>query len=384
MIIIINLIKYGPIQAVIALISVLILLPQTITASFAQVETNIALQNAHMEYLKTEYYTEDYIPCDENKIAAFEIEQAIEDGVKYNEVAFIGTHNSYQIEATEEFLKLYNAVDVVTFGIIDGETADFTMDTLTEQMQLGIRNFEIDIETIITDDEIGFVVSHSPLLDNTSSCYDFEKALEEIKMWSDANPNHLPISIIIEPKEFLLPIGGMRNFNLEYANAFDALLREKLGETLLTPSEMMSEYASLKEMREADGWLPLEDTLGKVLVLMHDTAVTEDYINQDVSIKSQAMFPMLRFDDRNETYTSFIICNDPEDALENKSEAIDECNLIVRTRADSYPTFSDERYELANQCGSQIISTDYPFRAGENKTTFILSEVIPLSLLNKC
>lgn len=367
MIIIINLIKYGPIQAVIALIFVLILLPQTITASFAQVKTNIAFQNAHMEYLKTEYYTEDYIPCDENKIAAFEIEQAIEDGVKYNEVAFIGTHNSYQIEATEEFLKLYNAVDVVTFGIIDGETADFTMDTLTEQMQLGIRNFEIDIETVVTDDEIGFVVSHSPLLDNTSSCYDFEKALEEIKMWSDANPNHLPISIIIEPKEFLLPISGMRNFNLEYANAFDDLLREKLGETLLTPSEMMGEYASLKEMREADGWLPLEDTLGKVLVLMHDTAVTEDYINQDVSIKSQAMFPMLRFDDRNETYTSFIICNDPEDALENKPEAIDKCNLIVRTRADSYPTFSDERYELANQCGSQIISTDYPFRAGENK-----------------
>ena len=35
---------------------------------------------------------------------------------------------------------------------------------------------------------------------------------------------------------------------------------------------------------------------------------------------------------------------------------------MVRTRADDYPDFSDERYEFANACGSQIITTDYPPR----------------------
>lgn len=360
-----NIFKYGPIKAVFALLSVLVLLPMSISASFETVNENIALQNAHMEYLRNEYYT-DYTPCDESKIASFDIDKAVADGVKFNEVAFLGTHNSYQLKSSEEFSKLYDALDIMTFGIVDSTKTSFNMDTLTEQLQLGIRSLEMDIETVVNDDEVSFVVSHDPLLDNASACYDFEKALEEIKMWSDANPGHLPVSIIIEPKKNLLPVNGMKNFSLEYANIFDSLLREKLGDTLLTPDEMMGDFESFKAMRENDGWLPLGDTLGKVLVLLHDTTVTDKYISQDESIKTQAMFPMLRYADRNKSYTSFIIDNEPDDALKHEKESIYECNLIVRTRADSFPTFSDDRYEAANKCKAQIISTDYPVKAGES------------------
>ena len=79
------------------------------------------------------------------------------------------------------------------------------------------------------------------------------------------------------------------------------------------------------------------------------------------------MFPMLRYDDRNETYTSFILENDPSRADERKQENIDECNLIVRTRADAYPEYSDERYEKAENCGSQILTTDYPEKTDGNE-----------------
>lgn len=358
-----NFCKYGPVRAVFALLCVLALLPQAVCASFASAKENLAMQNEHMAYLENEYYTENYTPCDESNIASFDIAKAVNDGVKFNEVAFLGTHNSYQLKSNETYTKLYDKLGVLTFGIVDTTKTSFNMDTLTEQLELGMRSLELDIETVVKNGETSFIVCHDPVLDNTSSCYDFEKALEDIKMWSDNNPNHLPVTIIIEPKGNIVPINGLRNFSLQYANEFDKVLAEKLGDALLTPADMMGDYESFKAMREADGWLSLGDTLGKVLVLLHDSSVTDEYINQDTTIKSQAMFPMLRYADINKSYTSFIIDNAPEEALEHEEKSIDECNLIVRTRADSFPTFSDERYENTNKCKSQIISTDYPFKA---------------------
>ena len=79
------------------------------------------------------------------------------------------------------------------------------------------------------------------------------------------------------------------------------------------------------------------------------------------------MFPMLRYDDRNETYTTFVLNNDPTNALIENNELINECKLIVRTRADDYPVFSDERYEKADKCGSQINTTDFPRRTKETE-----------------
>ncbi len=357
------LLKYGPVKAVFSLLSILlVLLPSALSAGYKAVDENIAYQNEHMNYLREEYYASDYVPCDESKIAAFDIDEAVSSGVKFNEVAFLGTHNSYKSGTTSEYKKLFAAIDVLTFGIAAGVTADFSADTLTEQLQLGIRNLEIDIETVVKDGEIGFVTSHIPYIDNVSSCYDFKGALEEIKLWSDNNPGHLPVTIIIEPKSGVPAIDGMRNFNIDYANALDSLVFSVLGETLLSPKDMMRDYASFKEMRENDGWLPLGDTLGRVMILLHDCSVTDKFIKQDETIKSRAMFPMLRYDDRNESYTSFILDNEPDKALEHESESIDECKLIVRTRADSFPNFSEKRYESVNKCSSQIISSDYVVR----------------------
>lgn len=331
-------------------------------AGFVHIEKNIEYQNSHIDYLKNEYYA-NYTPCNEQKLADFDIQQALADGVKFNEVAFLGTHNSYQLLATKPKRALMKAIEIISLGKVDYTKATFEMDTLTNQLEYGVRNLEIDIETVDDGENIGFIVTHAPILDNVTSCYDFAKALEEIKMWSDNNPNHLPISVLIEPKGEVLNINNMQNFSLEYANALGETIKSVLGDTLLTPAQMMGDYASFKEMRENDGWLTLEETLGKVMVLMHPCGVTDDYIKQDETIKSQVMFPMLRFQSINETYASFILDNDPQNAFTNNRATIDMCNLIVRTRADSHPTFSDERYAYADVCGSQIITTDYPPRS---------------------
>lgn len=323
------------------------------------IEENIKLQAEHLEYLENEYY-KDYTPKNEADLADFDLEKAMKDGLKLNEIAILGTHNSYQRLATAETRFAMKIIDTITFKKTGLDTFDFEMDTLTEQLEMGVRNLEIDIETLDKDGKIEFKVTHNSIIDNASNAYDFEMALKEIKMWSDNNPGHVPVIIIVEPKSFVVEVGGMHKFSLDYAKEVDRLVAETLGNTLLTPADMLRDYASFKEMRENDDWISLDEAKGKVLVLLHDCDVTESYIALDESIRTQKMFPMLRYDDRNETYTSFILENDPTRANERKTESIDECNLIVRTRADAYPEYSEERYAAAESCGSQILTTDYP------------------------
>lgn len=343
------------------LIMMLGLLSSAVIAGLCYADNNIEYQNSHLEYLKNEYYV-NYTSCDEQKFADFDLQQAYADGVKFNEVAFLGTHNSYQLLATPNFRALMKTVEIVTFGKVNYEKYTFEMDTLTTQLEYGIRNLEIDIQTVDDGENISFIVTHNPIIDCVSSAYDFAKALEEIKMWSDNNPNHLPITIIIEPKGDVANINDMKDFSVDYANALGETIKNVLGDTLLTPADMMGDYATFEEMRMADDWLTLEETLGKVMILMHDCGITEDYIAQDETIKSLPIFPMLRFDDINKSYTSFILNNDAENAFRTNSASIGMRNVIVRTRADSFPNFNGDRYLYADLCGSQIITTDYPPR----------------------
>ena len=165
----------------------------------------------------------------------------------------------------------------------------------------------------------------------------------------------------------------MKDFSVEYANKLGEMLKNTLGDTLLTPAQMMRDYESFEEMRMADDWLTLEETCGKIMVLMHDCDVTDEYIAQDETIKSLPIFPMLRFEDINKSYTSFILENDASVAYINNPASIGVKNVIVRTRADAFPKYSDERYVYADVCGSQIITTDYPprtVREDEHTYTF--------------
>ena len=333
------------------------------------IDENIKFQEEHLNYLETEYY-KNYTPKNEADLADFDLKKAMEDGVKLNEIAILGTHNSYQRLATAETRFAMNIIDTITFKKAGLDTFDFEMDTLTEQLEMGVRNVEIDIETLDKDDKIEFKVTHNSIVDNASSAYDFTKALQEIKMWSDNNPEHIPVIIIVEPKSFVIEINGMKKFSLEYAKELDKIVGNTLGDSLLTPKDMLRDYASFKEMRENDDWISLKEARGKILVLLHDCDVTESYIALDETIKTQKMFPMLRYDDRNESYTSFILENDAWRAAERKAENIDECNLIVRTRADVYPEYSDERYKVIEDCGSQIITTDFPEKVDGNEEHF--------------
>lgn len=348
--------------------------PDIIAESKSARAENIQSQKQRIIELSELYGSADYSPVNESELAGFDIEKAYADSVKFNEVSYIATHNSYQLASVPSYLEVYRDLETVTFGLVSGDAPLYCSDTLTEQFNLGIRSIELDIETVVSSDTVKFVCAHSPLLDMTSSCYDFELALEEIKMWSDANPRHLPITIIIEPKEFFLLEKGMRFINLEYVNELDKLVREAFGDKLITPAEMMGEHASLKEMREADDWMKLEDCAGRVAVFLHDTdGVTGRYIRQDESIKTQSMFPMLRYDDRDKSYASVLIVNEPADIEKYSQELVYEKNLVVRTMVDSFGNHNDEDRKKVLESGAQITSTDYPRKADMSGVDYYVS-----------
>lgn len=318
---------------------------------------NIAYQQAHMQYLREKFYV-DYQPKGEQTFCNFDLEEALNSGVKYNEMAFLATHNSYQRLSTETTRKYQIPFKILSFGIETFNKTDFESDTLTTQFELGIRSIELDIEAMEKGSQVSFTVMHKPVMDSATTCFDFEQALEEIVMWSDHNPNHLPISIIIESKQEVGPVDGLKIFSIEHAPAFDNVLKTKLGDKLLTPADFLGEHKNFKAMREADDWMKVKDMLGKVVVILHENKMTEDYVELDETLRTQAMIPSLLYKQRNRDYASIIIDNNPKKTVKRK-DTFQQGNFIVRTRADSYPKFSEERYELTEDCGSQIITSDY-------------------------
>lgn len=366
--------KWYPGKVMVALLYILFSLPFVVFGNSGALEASMAAQSERMTALRAVYSDEAYAPVNESAVTGFNVEKAVADGVKFNEVAYIGTHNSYQLAADDSYAQIYRKLSDATFGLVSDQTADYNSETLTEQFNTGIRSIELDIETRVIDGKASFICTHEPGFNMNSSCADFALALEEIKLWSENNPGHLPITVIIEPKKVFIPVNDTVYFNPDYALELDSLLREALGSTLLTPADMLGSYSDFAAMRNNNGWLPLGDTLGKVLVLLHDTTITSSYINADKTIKTQAMFPMLRYSDRDKSYASFLLLNDSSDALVHAGELVDNGKFIVRTRADSFGYIDEDERAAAIKSGAQIISTDYPPRSDgqyeENTLTF--------------
>ncbi len=349
-------------QIVVLILSIVFGFISIFPANMERLEKDKTEQVERIAQLEADYSADKISSIDESSFFDGDLEKALTDGIKFNELRFIATHNSYQTPATEEFKALYSDLSELTCGLVKAEKAEFYSQTLTQQLSCGIRSLEMDIETFDRNGEISFTCMHSPYIDMTTSCYDFSLAMKEIAMWSDNNPNHLPITIIVEPKSIFLPMEDMEFFNLEYACEFDKTLRDTLGDKLFTPADMLRDYNSFGDMRAADDWCKVSNMLGKVLILLHECDITEDYISLDTSFKTQAMFPMLREEDIDRDCTSFILANTPDEFLEINEEVLNEKKIMVRTRADTFADAPPQQRDDALISGAQIVSTDYPPR----------------------
>jgi hypothetical protein len=121
----------------------------------------------------------------------FDLYQAYLDGVKYNDVQFLATHNSYKGKPGP-LMYASELLNYTKYG--------YYFDPLYEQLEKGIFSLELDIYPT----ETGFLCMHKTYGDIATTGYNMALALEEIAIWSSCNVGHLPITIMIEPKGWVL------------------------------------------------------------------------------------------------------------------------------------------------------------------------------------
>lgn len=365
-----KILKY-PFRLIPLLIGLITLASSLMDANFERLDTEIEEQVQRIEALEKAYANGEIAPVDRNAFFNGDLQAELDAGLKFNELRYTATHNSYQTESVDVLKQIYGKLSDLTFGLVPATMADFVSPTLTDQLNSGIFSFEIDVEVFDRDGEISFTCMHSPGLEMTTSCYDFALGMKEIAMWSDNNPGHLPITVIIEPKEIFIPFEDMKVLNLDYAKVLDKTLRETLGDRLFTPDDMLREYESFGEMRRADDWCKVENMLGKVLILFHECNTTEGYMELDPTLRTQAMFPMLRARDIDRDCASFLLINKPEGEYDDIQKALDN-KFIVRTRVDEFTNISEKRREKAFESGAQIMSTDYPVKQGLSAEDYVV------------
>ncbi len=181
-----------------------------------------------------------------------------------------GTHNSYHQKPLIPFDKSH----------------DYSHVPLDQQLESqGVRAFELDIHKGLS----GFEVYHITVIDAVSSCETFGGCLGVIEAWSNAHPQHLPITVWLEIKD---QTGGSA-IGAGDLDDLDDLVRGAFPEDkLLTPDDVQGAHASLRDALAGDGWPTIDSVRGQVMfvVLNVDDVHASNYTAGYTTLQGRAMF----------------------------------------------------------------------------------------------
>ncbi|MCL2106294.1 MAG: Ca2+-dependent phosphoinositide-specific phospholipase C [Oscillospiraceae bacterium] len=320
-------------------------------------------QLEHIAVLAARYSQPDFSPADERAMTGFDLEAAAANGARLNELRFLATHNSYKAynPSAEKLMKYLIAPLGFTWER-EWRQWSYGFEPLSEQFDKGIRSIELDVMR----EKDGFRCAHIPIVDYASNCPDFGLALKEIALWSDAHPDHLPITVLVEPKITAL-LGGkiFHRFGIEDVLALEALTARVLGSRLYTPGEMLAEHEDFKQLRSAGDYPALSELLGKIIVIYHyNEGTTEAYAAHASAEGPPRLFlsTLQRYSDNENTSRDdacfAMIGSSGSDYMEQHTKD----NILVRTFANSYPWHDEEWAKEAVSTGAFILTTDYPPR----------------------
>ena len=308
-------------------------------------------QTEHIAELEEAYESGTAPKIDEQSLSDFDLAAA--DEIRLDDIRVVATHNSYKQDIPSASAFLYGAIGM-------GGRYGYSLPTLTEQLNTGVRSFELDIYSS-SSVQGGFAVMHNSLVDGGSSASSLYLALSELKMWSDYNPKHVPVTVLIEPKT----LGGMgySALNSDDLLALDEMLAELFGAKLYTPAQALGGYSSFSELRADNGYPFLSEMLGKFIFLLHDGSAAERYIALDTTMRTQKMFYAIDLynDSGHAPQAMFAIINGFSDERGRTAyERAVATHFIIRTMADEYGDFGEEKLASVLQSEANIISTDYP------------------------
>lgn len=317
--------------------------------------------------------------------------------LKMNDIQVVGSHNSFKAKIPEAVMAQLRAADRK-----HAESLDYYHVSLTEQLETGVRQFELDIfadpeggryanpkgemwaraagETTDFDRAAmlkpGFKVFHNPDVDYLSTCATLINCLSEIDRWSRAHPEHLPIMITLNAADTPSNKPGITDplplDDKMLLNALDAEIRSVLpGDRLITPDDVRGNAPTLRDAVNKHGWPTLSAARGRIYILFDvRQAVSDTYREGHPSLAGRAMFGWYP-DDQPEGVIQIV--QDPLVDGEKIKRWVAN-GIIVRTRTDAGTTearrkdYSKAKAAIAS--GAQAVSTDYypgapdPLRSG--------------------
>jgi hypothetical protein len=307
--------------------------------------------------------------------------------VHLNQIQVIGSHNSYNLgfaPSEERFARSRNPREY--------EALEYSHAILTAQLNGGVRQLEIDIVqdphggrfahpkiVALTKqaglppdadfdpnremDRPGFKVIHIPDLNQRSSCLVLTDCLKEIRTWSKAHPEHVPLFLLIETKhgrtQSIPDSVEAEPFTSETFDALDKEIRSVFTDReMILPDKVRGDYPTLEAAVRAGHWPTLAESRGKVIFLMDQKNAGPIYTAGHPLLQGRVLFTN---SDPGKPDAAFVEEN------EGSRQLIDQLvsqGYIVRARADESTiaarTNDTTRRDALLRSGAQMISTDYP------------------------
>jgi hypothetical protein len=310
-----------------------------------------------------------------------------DDNLKINQLQIIGTHNSYHAGIAPNETKLWQAKYADAFKGLDYQHLP-----LPQQFDAGVRQIELDVyadtkgglyahpagpkmaaaANLPPDPDFdpngvmnkpGFKVMHVQDVDYRSTCQPFTACLEQVKQWSHAHPDHVPIFILIETKQGA-PRGDLHltvpeSFTSATFDALDAEIRSVFpADEMITPDNVRGQYDTLNQAVLAGNWPTLASARGKVVFLMDQRPVGPVYLAGHPSLRGRVIFTNA---EPGQPDAAFLERNDGPAA--DISSLVRQGYLIrARTDSDTKEARTDDTSvrDAMITSGAQILSTDYP------------------------
>ncbi|MDF1562957.1 MAG: Ca2+-dependent phosphoinositide-specific phospholipase C [Deltaproteobacteria bacterium] len=260
--------------------------------------------------------------------------------LRLDQVQLLGTHNSYHL-----------APEGVTLPELAYSHAPLT----TQLAQYGVRQFELDVNRIDPADP--FEVFHIYTFDEETTCRRFTDCLSELKAWSDVNPLHVTLVVLLEPKD-LFDAATVEDY---FQQLEEEILSVWPRDRILAPADVQGSAASLAEAIGARGWPTLGEVRQKVLfVLLDGDEHREAYTHGGQDLDGRLLFAS---GGAGFPYGGFVLMDDPlGDPAAIPAAA--EAGFLIRTRADTpgveAPAGDTTRRDAALASGAHCISTDHP------------------------
>jgi hypothetical protein len=308
-------------------------------------------------------------------------------GIRMNQVQQIGSHNSYhrELNAAEQKAQLS-----LNPGVVD---LFYSHASVPQQLEdQNIRTLEFDLfpdpagglyqypllrkltgQGPLTDPALaqpGIKVMHVPDFDYNTNCRTFVLCLQQVKTWTDENPDAAPISINLELKQSdpqVVAAGGVvaPPWNLTNLNSVDTEIRSVFSaDDLITPDDVRKPGLTLEQSVLTKGWPTLRDARGKVMFYFDNGgpgAIRDLYRTDKPNLEGRAVFTR---GPEGEPDAAITEVNDPRGAGQAEIQRLVKKGYLVRSRSDEpMATIRDKDYTrlgIALASGAQYVTTDFP------------------------